>query len=170
MRLKVVYLWQHASSFVFKSCDNMRKSIQCMVLTLIMGSPNCNNLGQGSQTQINSRAALWQKWSSRAAQRQKMSTRAAKEGKKCLNITKYCNFYYNMRAFDDDAGRTNTSGEPHAARGPRVWDPWSNVIICIRTYETFPGRMSLICDSSRTSPSWKKRKKERWNLKLFQMN
>ena len=46
-----------------------------------------------------------------------------KRGEKCLNITIYCNFYYNMRAFDDDAGRTNTSGEPHAARRPRVWDP-----------------------------------------------
>ena len=29
-----------------------------------------------------------------------------------------------MITFSDDAGRTNTSGGPHAARRPRVWDPW----------------------------------------------
>ena len=55
------------------------------------------NLKQGSQTQISTRATFWQKWSSRAAWIQKMSLRAAKEGKKCLYITKNCNFNYNMR-------------------------------------------------------------------------
>ena len=33
-----------------------------------------------------------------------------------------------MITFSDDAGRTNTSGGPHAAGGPRVWDP------CFKVY------------------------------------
>jgi len=34
-------------------------------------------------------------------------------------------FINNLNIFNDVVGRTNTSGGPHAARGPRVWDPCS---------------------------------------------
>ena len=37
-------------------------------------------------------------------------------------IAQKLQFNYNLRTFDDDAGRTNTSGGQHAARRPRVRD------------------------------------------------
>jgi len=44
-----------------------------------------------------------------------------------LYTTKNSSFSNNLSNINDVAGRTNTSGRPHAACGPRVWDPCSTL-------------------------------------------
>jgi len=65
---------------------------------------------------------LTKKWLAGRIERKNVSAgrnRRLKVPLYCKNIS-FCN---NLSNFFDVAGRTNTSGRPHAARGPRVWDP-----------------------------------------------
>jgi len=64
---------------------------------------------------------------------------------------KNSSFSNNLSNFNDVTGRTNTSGGPHAARGPRVWDPWYSAYV---SHDIYTQNRLLRCKPTNWNEIW----------------